>query len=226
MSAADQRYDKPGITPPPRSPVRTLNDLLDASLRQHGSETATTFVLGYRWNGRQSLGGKLDYWRLRRHIERFPNALYQLGVRKGDRVALALPSSPQYVIACFGAVQIGAIVVNCDPAAPADQIGERLADSGAEPIVLLDTLWPLLRAIRHTTPLKRAVVTTLDDTLSWVDRQLVHSTLPQTLRAGAVPRDDRIFFFREMLRFQAPPPPPIAIAPGDPALLQYTGGPD
>jgi len=171
MSTAYQRYDEPGIAPSLRSPYRTLNDLLDASLRQHGSEIATTFVLGYRWQERQRLGGKLDYWRLGRHIERFANALYQLGVRKGDRVALALPSSPQYVITFFGAVQIGAIVVNCNPAAPADEIAERLADSGAETLVLLDTLWPLLRPIRHATALKRVVVATLDDTLPWLSRQ-------------------------------------------------------
>jgi len=226
MSTLYQRHDEPGVAPSLRSPMRTLNDLLDTSLRQHGSETATTFVLGYRWQGLQRLGGRLDYWQLGRHIERFANALYQLGVRKGDRVALALPSSPQYVIAFFGAVQIGAIVVNCDPSAPANEIAERLADSGAETIVLLDTLWPLLRPIGHATALKRAVVATLDDTLSWLNRQLVSYAPHPTLRRLDVPRDDRIFFFREMLRFQAPPPPPIAITPGDPALLQYTAGPD
>jgi long-chain acyl-CoA synthetase len=226
MSTAHQRYDEPGVAPSLRSPYRTLNDLLDASLRQHGSETATTFVLGYRRDGRQRIGGKLDYWRLCRHVERFANALYQLGVRKGDRVALALPSSPQYVIAFFAAVQIGAIVVNCDPAAPADEIGERLADSGAETIVVLDMLWPALRPIRHATALKRAIVVTLDETLSWLDRQLVYYAPHGTLRRIDVPRDDHIFFFREMLRFQAPPPPPIAIAPSDPALLQYTSDPE
>ncbi|MFL5806397.1 MAG: AMP-binding protein [Roseiflexaceae bacterium] len=219
MSTAHQRYDEPGVAPSLRSPMRTLNDLLDASLRQHGSETATTFVLGYRWQGRQRLGGKLDYWRLGRHIERFANALYQLGVRKGDRVALALPSSPQYIIAFFGAVQIGAIVVNCDPAAPADELAEWLADSGSETIVLLDTLWPALCPLRHATALKRAVVATLSDTLSWFDRQLVYYTLHRV----DVPRDDHIFFFREMLRFQAPAPPPIAISPGELAVLQYSG---
>ncbi|HEU5102754.1 MAG TPA: AMP-binding protein, partial [Roseiflexaceae bacterium] len=198
----------------------------DASLRQHACETATTFVLGYRWQGRQRLGGKLDYWRLCRHIERFANALYLLGVRKGDRVALALPSSPQYVIAFFGAVQLGAIVVNCNPAAPADETAYRLADSGAETIVLLDTLWPLLRPIRHATALKRVVVARLDDTLPWLDRQLLSSSPHPTLRSADVPWGDDISFFSEMLRFQAPPSPPIAIAPSDPALLQYTGSPD
>ncbi len=64
MSTLYQRHDEPGVAPSLRSPMRTLNDLLDTSLRQHGSETATTFVLGYRWQGRQRLGGKLDYWQL------------------------------------------------------------------------------------------------------------------------------------------------------------------
>ncbi len=226
MSTLYQRYDEFGVAPSLGSPIRTLNDLLDAALRQHGSQTATTFVLGYRWDGRQRLGGKLDYWQLCRHVERFANALYALGVRKGDRVALALPSSPQYLIAFFATVQLGAIVVNCDPAAPADETAERLADSGAETIVLLDTLWPLPQRIRHTTVLKRAVVATLDDTLSWLDRQLVSSAEQRTLRSEDIPPDDHIAFFREMLRFQYPPPPSIALAPGDPALLQYTGCPD
>ena len=48
MSTLYQRHDEPGVAPSLRSHMRTLNDLLDTSLRQHGSETATTFVLGYR----------------------------------------------------------------------------------------------------------------------------------------------------------------------------------
>ncbi len=226
MSTLYQTHDEFGVAPLVRSPMRTLNDLLDASLRQHASQTATSSVLGYLWEGRQRLGGKLDYWQLCRHIERFANALYQLGVRKGDRVALMLPSSPQYIIAFFGAVQLGAIVVNCNPAAPDDETAYRLSDSGAETIVLLDTLWPLPQRIRHTTALKRAVVAALDDTLPWLDRQLLPSAPHRTLRSAEVPWDDHIAFFSEMLRFQYPPAPPIAIAPGDPALLQYTGCPD
>ena len=226
MSTLNQRHDEFGVAPSLRSPMRTLNDLLDASLRQHASQTATSFVLGYLWDGRQRLGGKLDYWQLCRHSERFANALYQLGVRKGDRVALVLPTSPQYVIAFFGAVQLGTIVVNCNPAASVDETAYRLADSGAETIVLLDTFWPLPQRIRHTTALKRAVVATLDDTLSWLDRQLVSSAPQRTLRSADVPWDDHVAFFSEMLHFQYPPPPPSAIAPGDPALLQYTGCPD
>jgi long-chain acyl-CoA synthetase len=226
MSALSQRYNEFGVAPSLRSPMRTLNDLLDAGLRQHACETATTFVLGYRWDGRQRLGGKLDYWQLWRHVERFANALYQLGVRKGDRVALALPSSPQYVIAFFATVQLGAVVVNCDPAAPADETAYRLTDSGAETIVLLDTTWPLLRPIRQATALKRAVVAGIQDTLSWLHHQLLSSAPQRTLCSAEAPWDDHISFFSEMLRFQYPPPPPIPIAPGDPALLQYTSGPD
>ena len=86
MSTIHQWNDEFGVAPSRRSPMRTLNDLLDASLRQDACETATTFVLGYLWDGHHRLGGKLDYWQLWRRIERFANALSLLGVRKGDRV--------------------------------------------------------------------------------------------------------------------------------------------
>ena len=68
---------------------QTLNDLFDTSVSQYGSNSATRYLPSARW------GGRLTYDRLARHVERFADALSLLDVRKDDRVALALPSSPQ-----------------------------------------------------------------------------------------------------------------------------------
>ena len=57
------------------------------------------------------LGNRLTYTELRDQVDRFASALRELGVRKGDRVALVLPNCPQAVIALFAALRIGAVVV-------------------------------------------------------------------------------------------------------------------
>src|SRR5262245_53803200 len=89
--------------------LQTLNDLFDRNVGQYSSNNAI------RYRPRATWAGRLTYDHLARHVERFADALYLLGVRKGGRVALALPSSPQYMIAFFAALRLGAAVANCHP---------------------------------------------------------------------------------------------------------------
>src|SRR5919201_270452 len=96
-------------------PAVTLEYFLDESARKYPYNTATHFVLSYLAGGRFTVGGKLTYRKLNELADRFATALYQLGVRKGDRVALMLPNSPHFVVAFFGAMKLGAIVVNNNP---------------------------------------------------------------------------------------------------------------
>ena len=96
-------------------PDVTLETFLADAAQKYPFHTATNFVLSYLAGGRFTVGGKLTYRRLNELADRFATALYQLGVRKGDRVALMLPNSPHFVIAFFGAMKIGAIVVNTNP---------------------------------------------------------------------------------------------------------------
>src|SRR5262245_50127079 len=98
----------------------TLNDLFDTSASQYSANTATRYLTCAGWSGR------LTYDHLARHVERFADALYLLGVHKDDCVALALPSSPQYIIAFFAALRLGAVVATCDPAASAAELRAQL----------------------------------------------------------------------------------------------------
>jgi len=194
---------------------QTLNDLFDTSVSQYGSNSATRYLPCARW------GGRLTYYRLAGHVERFADALYLLDVRKDDRVALALPSSPQYIIAFFAALRLGAVVANCDPAASAAELRTQLAACGAETIVVINDCWPRLQEIRPATALKWAIVAYPDDTLPRPVRWLARDELRRSGGWIDVRREERTYFFQEMLDFATQPAPPIAVARDDLALVQY-----
>jgi acyl-CoA synthetase (AMP-forming)/AMP-acid ligase II len=105
-------------------------------------------VLKYPLGGQLRIGSRMTYHRLRTQVDCFAAALDELGVRKGDRVALMLPNSPQFVIAFFAALRLGAIVVNTNPTYTAPELQHQLADSGAETIVLLNLFLPRLRKVQ------------------------------------------------------------------------------
>src|SRR5262245_25174251 len=161
---------------------QTINDLFNMSVSQYGSNSATYYLPSARW------GGWLTYYRLARHVERFADALYLLDVRKGDRVALLLPSSPQYIIAFYAALRLGAVVANCDPAASAAELRVQLAACGAEMIVAINDCWPRLQEIRPATALKWAIVAYPDDTLPKPVRWLARDDLRQWDRWSDVRR--------------------------------------
>ena len=76
-------------------------------------------------------GRAITYRELRDATDRLACALSRLGLMKGDRVALVLPNSPQFIVAFYGALRAGATVVPCNPRYTAPELQHQLADSGA-----------------------------------------------------------------------------------------------
>jgi long-chain acyl-CoA synthetase len=213
-----------GVAPTLGYPDQTLSDLLAETVRAFGAQTATTFVLSYLLGGRLMVGGKLSYAQLSERVDRLATALAQLGVRKGDRVALMLPNSPHYVIAFFAAVRIGAVVVNVNPTYTSRELAHQLGDAGAETIVLLEQFWPRLQEARHETKIRRVIVAHLFDTLPLPARLLVRQKLRRAPEWVEVPAAPDVFFFSELLSRYPANPPAVPLSPDDVALFQYTGG--
>src|ERR1043165_2189467 len=205
-------------------PEITLDAFLTETARKFPYNTATNFVLSYLAGGRFTVGGKLSYRKLNELVDRFAMALFQLGVRKGDRVALMLPNSPHFVIAFFGAMKLGAIVVNNNPTYTARELKHQLEDSGAETIVLLNLFWPRLREIQDETPVKRVIVAQIFDTLGFPSSFLVKSKQRRAPEWVDVHPEHNIYFFQHLLDKYGPTPPKSDIQPEDVALFQYTGG--
>jgi long-chain acyl-CoA synthetase len=205
-------------------PNITLDTFLTESARKYPYNTATNFVLSYILGGRYTVGGKQTYRELNELVDRFANALYQLGVRKGERVALMLPNSPQFVIAFFAAMKLGAIIVNNNPTYTPRELKHQLEDSGAETIVLLNLFWPRLHEVQAETPLKRVIVTQIFDTLGFPSNLLVKSKQRKDPAWFDVPSEPNVYFFKDLIDSYGSKVPHIEVSPDDIALFQYTGG--
>ncbi|MEK6619937.1 MAG: AMP-binding protein, partial [Chloroflexota bacterium] len=202
-------------------PSVPLHALLDETARRHPDAVATIFggVVGGRL-----LDAKMTYGELSRLADRFAAGLQSLGVAKGDRVALMLPNCPQFVIAFYGALRAGAVIVPVNPLYTPPELRGQLADSGAETLVVLSRLYPVAREALAGTAVKRVVVTNIKEHFPPLLRWLF--TVARERKEGHrvdLRGDERAVRFTDLLR-RAERPRPVAVEPSDLAVLQYTGG--
>ncbi len=167
--------------------------------------------------------GMLSYRALDRQSDRFAQALINLGIRRGDRVAVALPNLPQYPIASYGILKAGAVLAQVNPLYRGEDLAHLLRDAGARVLVTLTRLYPNVDAIMHETPLEHVILTKLSDYFPPLWRILY--TLTRERREGdAMPRGPRLLSWNRFLAGGIPARPAVVVGPQDLAVLQYTGG--
>jgi len=201
-----------------------LFELLVASTKAFPKNPAARLILSYLAGGRVTIGGALNYTELLNHVEHFANALYQLGVRKGDRIALMLPNTLHYVISFFAAMRIGAIIVNNNPTYTSRELKHQLVDSGAETIIILNLFYPRLREIQADTAVKRVIVAYMYDLLPFPSKQLVKAKQQRDPSWVTVQPEHDIFFFQRLIEKYPSVAPAVHVELDDIAVLQYTGG--
>lgn len=165
-------------------------------------------------------GKTLSYRECHALVERFACGLATLGIRKGDRVAICLPNSPQAVIAYFGILRAGGIVVACNPTYTEHELSHQLQDAGARAIVVLDQMY---EKIQHLD-LELIIVTRITDFMTTIAKYIYQ--LRNNRPPIEIPHSERVLFFRDVLDCVTPVAPeelPIT-TPDDIAVLQYTGG--
>ncbi len=203
-------------------PQIPLHQMLEDSARKYPDQTAAQLVL--RYLGPLTLGGALTYRQLLDQVNRFAAALTALGVKKGDRVALMLPNLPQMLIAFYGTLKLGAIVVNTNPTYTAREIEHQFSDAGAETVVILSGFYSKLKEIQDRTRVKRVIIADVPDYVPAPFNALVKRTVKKHGQMVDVPEGNGVYYFRKLLNAHPEPPPTVAIASEDTALFQYTGG--
>ena len=191
---------------------RLLGALLDDSVRRFGNRAAIDFM------------GRITRWgELGAAVDRAAAGLQSLGVVKGTRVALCLPNTPYYPILFFATLKVGGIVVNVNPLYVERELHHLIADSGAEIIVTCDLAEIQARVLKVAgeTMLRHVVSCPIADALPFAKR--IGYRLVKRREIGRAPRDARHLYFRDLMARGATPVP-VAVAPDDVAVLQYTGG--
>lgn len=111
------------------------------------------------------MGKELTYKELYESALKFANYLRSLGVEKDDRVAVMLPNCPQAVIAYYGTMYAGGIVVQTNPLYTERELQYQMADSGAKVLLVMDILYPRAMKIIKETALENVIVTGIKDYL-------------------------------------------------------------
>jgi long-chain acyl-CoA synthetase len=175
--------------------------------------------------GSRLMDAKMTYRQLDDAVNRFAAGLQQMGVEKGDRVAIMLPNCPQFIIAAFATWRIGGVVVCCNPLYVAREIEHLIKDSGAETFVVMSQFYERVKSIREQAGLKQVIVTNVKEYFPGLLRLLF--TLAKEKKEGHwvdISGDARTTWFQELLRSSAARPKPVEIMPEEVATLIYTGG--
>jgi long-chain acyl-CoA synthetase len=169
------------------------------------------------------LGETFSYRKMKEFINRFATALFDLGVRDNDKVMLYIPNCPQFLIAYFGAQQIGAVPVPVSPIYTPHEIKYLINDSEAGTILCMDTNFRYVKEVFPDTCLKRTIVTNYVDLVPLYKK--VIGALFDKIPNGITERGDHIYSFRHLLRKYPPDPPRIDIDPSTHlSYILYTGG--
>lgn len=168
------------------------------------------------------LGRIYSYAEMLRQTRSFAAGLQRSGIAKGDRIGLFLPNVPAYLAAYYGAMMIGATIVNFSPLYTAEELEAQVVDSGTRLLVTTDvaTLLPVAVEVLDNSPLESLIVARLGEMLPWAKR--IALKLLGRGKIAPLPRRPDLSDWRSFVA--ETDPSPVAIEPEDLALLQYTGG--
>lgn len=207
------QFYEPGIPATVDVPLKSLPQMFDEATSTYGNKTALIFY-----------GKKVGFATLREHTDRLATALSDLGLKKGDKVALYLLNSPQFVISYFAALKIGCTVTPISPVYTSFEIKHQLEDSEARALICQDILYDKVE--KAGVKLQHVIVTNANEYLPALKKLFGGSAMNSGMGdAKASAHIAGVHRFQDLLKKYPPNPPQVTIDPEqDIAVLPYTGG--
>ncbi len=207
-------YDK-GVPATLEYPDQPLFWLLQESARKYPDRACTIFK-----------GAAISFRAMDAITDALAAALVEMGVKKGDRVGIFMPNTPQFVMAYFGILKAGGVVVATNPLYTPPEIAHQAADAGIEIMFVMTNFYKTMKAAQPDTKIRTLIVTNLKETLPPVLRVLFTVAREKKagfrieggLQDGDVWMQDLISSHRGATR------PNVPVSADDNALFQYSGG--
>jgi len=194
-------------------PQTTLFDIVSETARLRPQHTALIFK-----------GNKVSYAELESRSNAFAAALIELGVKKGDRVAIMMPNCPQYVIAELGIWKAGGIVASINPLYTEPELEHALGECGAETVVVLTRFYDKIKRVQAKTAVRRVIAANIREYLPAV-MMVLFMLLKEKKEGDRVTLQAGDLQFSELIEQHAKSPrPQTPIDPLDPGLILFTGG--
>jgi long-chain acyl-CoA synthetase len=207
-----ERYDE-GVPHSLEYPEVPLFYLLEESARKYPDAPCTIFK-----------GAKINYKEMNDLTDRMAAGLAEIGVKKGDRVGIFIPNTPQFVIAYFGALKAGAVVVATNPMYSPREIEHQANDSGTEVMIVMSNFYQRVKEVQSKTKIRQVVVTNIKETLPPVLAFLFGLTKEKKGGFRVELADGDIWMQDLLARHKPEDRPDIDIGPEDVAIFQYSGG--
>jgi long-chain acyl-CoA synthetase len=209
-----KNYDK-GVPATIEYPPGPVFQFLENTAQKYPDHACTIFK-----------GAVISYKEMNAITDHIAGALAAMGVKKGDRVGIFMPNTPQFVMAYFGILKAGGVVVATNPLYTPPEIEYQVNDSGVEIMFVMTNFYKTIKAAQPKTKIKQLIVTNLKETLPPLLRVLF--TLAKEKKGGfriegGLAKGD--IWFKDMLaKYANTPRPKLDIKAEDTALFQYSGG--
>jgi long-chain acyl-CoA synthetase len=194
-------------------PDLTLVDYLTELARDHAAKVALLFK-----------GTSVSYGQLEAESTAFAAALWSLGVRKGDRVALLLPNCPQFLIAQFGAWKVGAIAVAVNPTYTERELEQMLGAIRVKAIVTLTAFYQRVKHVQARVGLSHVIATSIKEYLPPVLR-ILFTVFKERKGGHRIRLEPGDLWLGDLIRAnRSAPRPQVSIGPDDQAVILSSGG--
>ena len=174
----------------------------------------------------ENMGKTISYRELETLSTNFAAFLQRdLGMSKGDRIAIQMPNLLQYPVVIFGALRAGLTVVNTNPLYTPPEMEHQFNDSGVKAVVILENFASNLQSVIGNTGIEHVIITRIGDMLGGLKGAITNFVVKNIKKmVPAYELEGTIDFKYAMKRGAAATFKPVEISNEDIAFLQYTGG--
>lgn len=173
-----------------------------------------------------NMGKSITYRQLDQQSQAFSAYLqHELGLKKGDAVAIMMPNLLQYPVALMGVLRAGCSVVNVNPLYTPRELQHQLTDSKARAIIIVENFAHTLMAVEKNIQVEHVILTKMGDMLGAVKGTIVNLVVKHLKKLIPAYQLRRFVTYKEVLQrgaglsWQKP-----QLTGDDIAFLQYTGG--